>query len=51
MSRMGAGREWVSGWRFERRKSIANLLCGGVVVLGGVLLWTGFWGFAGRDGV
>ena len=44
MSRRGAGREWVRGWRLERRRSIGGLLCGCVVVLGWVGLWKGFWG-------
>ena len=49
MSRMGAGREWVRGWRFERRRSMVWLLCGRVVVLGrGV---EGVWGdlYFGRE--
>ena len=54
MSRMGAGREWVRGWRFERRRSMVWLLCGRVVVrtcccagsgcgrgLGGFIFWEG----------
>ena len=26
MSRRGAGREWVRGWRLERRRSIADFV-------------------------
>ena len=44
MSRMGAGREWVSGWRFERRRSMVLVVmrtcCGagwvwGICIVGG----------------